>query len=613
MLVRAVGSEWNLRRNLKSKSKPAPQQAQQLVRQCAELCGMKQTVQVLETDLVTSPAAYGLLQAKILLPINGWRELDAEERELVILHELAHLKHKDAWMNWLTAVLSAVHWFNPAIHLAFARLRAEREVVRDCEAIAARPGVEATRYAATILKMAPRVSTPKPHSSLSAMVSDQKTTRKRITMIMKNHRFKKPHLLLGASTIALLGWVGLTQASASEDITPTASTSTEPAAVSAEQTAVRITRQTPEPEWLPALEQALEQPVVWDKTQNELDEWANLMHEATGVRIYGAEGAFDSSTEVFVPVNKMPLRVALELICWQHMFTFNLMPDGVQLNEYSELTGPMDLRFYDVRPLVQGDEERADNLINLLEDLKPMTEVWRHGSEVRYWDGQLLVKQSDDVHQRIEQMINLLLTGENPKAVVPAAQVSIALDMPIVLAHEDYSIDELFEALTELTGLQFLLHDECDPDTFSMEVSDAPLKAVLDSVARRLEMRYQVWNDVVCFGYQLPLETRSYSVGDLIEPSQESAQRMIDEVEASSDDMEPDDIREYIQESLLEMKWQKMDELEELIVSMVNQSSWEDVNGCRFSYWDDRIIVTQLPATHQSIQSFLQAARRATQ
>ncbi len=624
MLIRAVGNEWMLQRKLRTQSEPAPADAQALVKQCRSCFDLKHPIDVLTTNLVTSPAAYGLWKPRILLPTHGWAELNAKEREFVILHELAHLKHKDAWINWLTALLAAVHWFNPLIHLAFARLRAEREVVRDREAITARPGVEPTQYAATILKMLPRNPSPHPRSSLSAMVSDRNTTRKRINMIMKNQSFRKPHLLLGATCFALLGWVGLTQASVS--VHPTSSPSNsdgiaaamrgsekENSSLGTEQNAVRITRQTPEPDWRPALKQALEMPVTWSKSDVELDEWADHIHETTGIRIYGNEGMLDPTYELFVPLNPMPLRVALELFCWQQPMTWSMMPDGITLAESSELFAPMDLRFYDVRPLVNGSEERAEHLINLFDDLMPMVDVWRHGSEVRHWDGQLLVKQSDDIHQRIEQTINLLLSGNNPTDRAPAAQITTAMEMPMSISDESYSAREIFEILSQQSGVQILLHDEFGEEEISLEVSDAPMKSVLDAIARRLDLRYQIWNDTICFGYQLPLETRSYAVGDLIRPSQELVDRRTEELLEEYAEETAEVIQSVLEESMLEMKWQKMDELEELIVSMVDQSSWDDVNGCRLSYWDDRIIVTQLPSAHRSIHSFLQAARRATQ
>ncbi len=619
MLLRAIGSEWNLRRRLRSQGKPAPIDAQQMVEQCRALCGIDQTVDVIETDLVSSPAAYGLLRPKILLPIGGWRDLDADERELVILHELAHLKHKDAWTNWLMALLAAVHWFNPLVHIAFARLRAEREVVRDCEAIAARPGVEPTRYAATILKMVPRVTSPQPRSSLSAMVSDQKTTRKRITMIMKNQSFKKPHLLLGATVFALLGWVGLTQASVSEE--PQNSEPTESVDALLEQQSIRVTRQAPEPEWRPALQTQLETEVDWSGQEMMIDEWVEQMRDRYDVDLYFEDAPIDTSYDLFVPTNPMSLRTALDLICWSLPYNWYLTPEGIKLNDSDDPGSPLELRFYDIRPLAQGDHERADMVMSMLFDsifgipygMKPMIEVWRDGTDARYWDGQLLIKQNDEIHGNIEDTLNLLLAGESSKGLPISDHMKAALKQPIHIKEEDFEAHEFFQILSEQTGTTILLHPDEWGDEFGIQVVGATLQEVLDTISRRMDLNYQIWDNAVLFGHTLPMEVRSYPIGDLIHPSEEWIRRAEAEIRGEMEEVDEVVLREELESYIADMTYNKMDELEDLLYTMVAPETWDEMEGARLVYWDDRIIVRQLTTTHDSIQTFLQAARRATQ
>lgn len=620
MLIRAVGSEWNLRRQLRQQAQPAPQPAQDLVEQCRRLFQINTPVQVMETGLVTSPAAYGMLRPKILLPSGGWNELDGDERELVVLHELAHLKHKDAWTNWLMALLSAVHWFNPLVHFAFARLRAEREVVRDCEAIAARPGVEPTRYAATILKMAPRVKTPQPRSSLSAMVSDQKTTRKRITMIMKNQSFKKPHLLLGATCFALLGWVGLTQASVSDE--PQNHKPTESVSAAADQQSIRVTRQVPEPEWRPLLRAQLETEVNWTNEELMVDEWIEQMRDRFGVDLYLEDVPVDSGYDVFVPSAPMSLRTALDLICWSLPFNWYLTPEGIKLNDSDEPRSLLELRFYDIRPLASGDEGRADVVMSMLFEsifgipygMKPMVEVWGDGTDVRYWDGQLLIKQNDEIHHNIENTLNLLLTGEARQSPAYSAHMQEALKKPIHIEEGEFEAHEFFRLLSEQTGTTILLHPDEWGEEFGIQVVGAPLQEVLDKISRRIGVRYQIWGEAVLFGHTLPMEVRSYPIGDLIRPSAEWIKRMEAEIHENFDDeITEAGIREELESYIADMTYSKMDELEDLIYTMVAPETWDEMEGARLVFWEDRIIVRQLTTTHESIGTFLQAARRATQ
>jgi beta-lactamase regulating signal transducer with metallopeptidase domain len=623
LLIRAFGSEWNLRRKLNAHAIPAPADALLLVQSCQKLFSITAPVSVVETDLVSTPAAYGLLRPQILLPVGSWQSLTAEERELVILHELAHLKHKDAWTNWLMALLQAAHWFNPFIYLAFTRLRAEREVVRDCEAIQARPGVEPTQYAATILKMLPRTPAQSHRSSLSAMVSDRNTTRKRITMIMKNQTFKKPHLLLGATCFALLGWAGLTSANVgnTSDSSPENNQQVAKPASTKTQLAIRVTRQNPEPKWRQEILSQLDQMVEWEADSKDMGSWAEWINATTDLKISIAP---EVDFEHF-PISSLrhPVSVgsALDLVCWQLSVTWDLLPSGILIHDDSESRAPMDLRFYDVRPLVQGDGERADRLMDIVQEVKPNMDVWREGSEFRYWDGQLLVKQSDDIHRLIAKSLNLLLTGESPLIETPSSELRAAMKQLVHVEDGDYVLSQLANKFTAQTGAPILVHSQSIDDDIVLEIKGAPLEQVLQEVAHSLDLRFQIWNGAICMGRSLPTQQRSYAIGDLVEPSKERIKLMLDDIRSeveddtgvSTQDWIDDSIQEWIDDSTQELRWEKVSELEDLIYSVVDTMTWEEFEGVRLTFWDDRMIVNQIPSTHELIETFLSAARRATQ
>lgn len=86
---------------------------------------------LLITSAVPVPAVTGLLRPAILLPPATLERLDEGELRLVLLHELAHLRRRDLWLNWLLALLQAVHWFNPILWWAFHRIRVEAEGAAD--------------------------------------------------------------------------------------------------------------------------------------------------------------------------------------------------------------------------------------------------------------------------------------------------------------------------------------------------------------------------------------------------------------------------------------------------------------------------------------------------
>jgi len=75
--------------------------------------------------LVSSPMLVGFLTPTILLPEN---EISPDELEHVFRHELTHYKRRDLWTNLLVLLTSAIHWFNPFVHLM------AKAIWTDCEA-----------------------------------------------------------------------------------------------------------------------------------------------------------------------------------------------------------------------------------------------------------------------------------------------------------------------------------------------------------------------------------------------------------------------------------------------------------------------------------------------
>lgn len=116
-------------------------------------------------DAIRSPATARVWRSCLLLPAGLLESLSPAELRAVFLHELAHVRCRDVAMNWLLAILQAIHWFNPIIWFAFARLRSDREICRDAMVLkitAADDTDDATAtanaYGRTLLMLAERVS-----------------------------------------------------------------------------------------------------------------------------------------------------------------------------------------------------------------------------------------------------------------------------------------------------------------------------------------------------------------------------------------------------------------------------------------------------------------------
>lgn len=85
----------------------------QFVHTKAEL-GIRDRIAIKSCACIQTPMVIGLLRPVVLLPrIN----IPLDELPLILRHELVHYKRKDLWYKVLMMIASAIHWFNPIVHL----------------------------------------------------------------------------------------------------------------------------------------------------------------------------------------------------------------------------------------------------------------------------------------------------------------------------------------------------------------------------------------------------------------------------------------------------------------------------------------------------------------
>lgn len=145
-----------LRRLLRD-SQPVDDRIQQLFLNLKPTIGVGCNVRVLQSPAADSPIAFGILHPTILLPstVDDFSESDLNT---VLAHELAHLRQRDAWTNWLQLLLLAVWWFHPVYWVLQRNLRRVREECCD-DLLIASGLTRADAYCDTLLRVARRSST----------------------------------------------------------------------------------------------------------------------------------------------------------------------------------------------------------------------------------------------------------------------------------------------------------------------------------------------------------------------------------------------------------------------------------------------------------------------
>jgi beta-lactamase regulating signal transducer with metallopeptidase domain len=105
----------------------------------------------LAADPSVGPALVGVLRPKLVLPGDFESRFDPQERALILAHEAVHRVSGHTVVNGLVEVARCASWFNPLVHLAAIRIRADQELACDAAVIAARP-TERRAYAQALLK-----------------------------------------------------------------------------------------------------------------------------------------------------------------------------------------------------------------------------------------------------------------------------------------------------------------------------------------------------------------------------------------------------------------------------------------------------------------------------
>ncbi len=92
-------------------------------------------VKLLQSKLVESPVTIGYLKPVILLPLGLISGIPQNQLEIIIAHELAHIKRADYLLNIFQSIIEVLFFFNPAVWWISKTIRQEREYLSDDIAI----------------------------------------------------------------------------------------------------------------------------------------------------------------------------------------------------------------------------------------------------------------------------------------------------------------------------------------------------------------------------------------------------------------------------------------------------------------------------------------------
>jgi hypothetical protein len=138
-------------RSIQRQSQPASPQLCDVCRRWIERCGIRRSVRLLVSHQVASPLATGFLRPAIILPAQLAPQLEGQQLDHVLLHELAHVARRDDWTNLAARTLAALVGLHPVAAWVLRRVERERELACD-DWVVSMTG-DARPYAASLARL----------------------------------------------------------------------------------------------------------------------------------------------------------------------------------------------------------------------------------------------------------------------------------------------------------------------------------------------------------------------------------------------------------------------------------------------------------------------------
>lgn len=279
VLARLLSDYFRVIRLIRNSVEPSPR-LQRLVEKCKQTaCDYVQT-RILVSDELEVPAMAGSFKPVVLVPRWCERNLDDRQMEMVLTHELVHVRRRDGVVQLCVYLISAVHWFNPLLKVAIRSIESARELSCDQRVVelfasGANGGdkfsdIQRT-YGETILQIATRATREKPVCAvfLGGFIGTNKNlVKQRIAMLVQSRSKKRFGALIAGLIAAMLVAVGFTSAQSKSSPAQTFAT---PIA-SSPDVQEYVPAQSLTPEQSPAVGSLYPQPLVISPKVNLLSE-----------------------------------------------------------------------------------------------------------------------------------------------------------------------------------------------------------------------------------------------------------------------------------------------------------------------------------------------------
>ena len=188
MIILVIRSSLRLRKLARSALPLQNREVHRLYHHCLEEMRICRDIPVCSTAFLKSPIIVGLFRPCIYLPIHLVSDYNESDMRYILLHELQHYRHHDAFAGYLMILVGVVYWFNPFVWYSLKEMRNDREIACDTSVLKMLEKDAYEEYGNTLINFAEKVSlTPFPFAS--SLSGNMKQMKRRILNISS---YKKP-------------------------------------------------------------------------------------------------------------------------------------------------------------------------------------------------------------------------------------------------------------------------------------------------------------------------------------------------------------------------------------------------------------------------------------
>lgn len=207
MLLRLFRAAWATHRRAAAAQVITDGPLATLLQSLARRLSLRIAPALATAEKLAFPQVVGLARPTILLPVAMLTGLSPQELEIVLLHELAHVRRHDLWINLLQRLAEAALFFNPAVWHLSQRINALREFCCDdlaCQSLAPAPQLR-IRYASALLRVVELSGRfPDEIAAVAASGRSPSELRRRIARLLGDP-LREPMRLSRGSVLGLAG------------------------------------------------------------------------------------------------------------------------------------------------------------------------------------------------------------------------------------------------------------------------------------------------------------------------------------------------------------------------------------------------------------------------